>query len=164
MEGTMEAQFNPSGWLATTDCQPASAPRDRLAQFGQTAECGIIRDTFALLGDKWSLLIVRILAEGTFRFSELHRIVVGISQRMLTLTLRNLERDGLVRRTIYPEVPPRVEYELTPLGRTLIEPVSALSAWALAHSDEIEHHRASSIAAIGNEASGDDADRSSQVV
>ncbi len=69
-----------------------------------------------------------------------------------------------MRRTIYPEVPPRVEYELTPLGRTLIEPVSALSAWALAHSDEIEHHRASSIATIGNEASGDDADRSSQVV
>ncbi|NBT93769.1 MAG: transcriptional regulator [Chloroflexi bacterium] len=69
---------------------------------------------------------------------------------------------SLVRRTIYPEVPPRVEYALTPLGRTLIEPVSALSAWALAHSAEIEHHRASSIAAIGNEASGDEADRTLQ--
>lgn len=158
----METQVNPSGRFATTDGQPAGAPPDRLAQFGQTAECRIIRDTFALLGDKWSLLIVRILAEGTFRFSELHRIVVGISQRMLTLTLRTLERDGLVRRTIYPEVPPRVEYALTPLGRTLIEPVSALSAWALAHSAEIEHHRASSIAANGNEASGDEADRSLQ--
>ncbi|NDG98798.1 MAG: transcriptional regulator [Proteobacteria bacterium] len=79
----MDTQVDPSGWFATTDCQPAGAPPDRLAQFGQTAECRIIRDTFALLGDKWSLLIVRILAEGTFRFSELHRIVVGISQSIV---------------------------------------------------------------------------------
>ena len=139
----MGSQLNRSGQFAISDQQPAVAPRNRLAPFGQSAECQIIRDTFALLGDKWSLLIVRILAEGTFRFGELHRIVVGISQRMLTLTLRNLERDGLVSRTIYPEVPPRVEYQLTALGRTLIEPVSALSAWALAHHREIERHRES---------------------
>lgn len=107
--GNDGAQVNLSGWFAVTDCQPASAPRDRLAQFGQTAECRIIRDTFALLGDKWSLLIVRILAKGTFRFGEHLGIVVGISQRMLTLTLRSLERDGLVRRTIFPDVPPPFE-------------------------------------------------------
>ena len=139
----MESHVDRSGPFAISDYSPEIDPRNRLASFGQSAECQIIRDTFALLGDKWSLLIVRILAEGTFRFSELHRIVVGISQRMLTLTLRNLERDSLVSRTIYPEVPPRVEYQLTALGRTLIEPVSALSAWALAHHREIEHHRES---------------------
>ncbi|NCA13615.1 MAG: transcriptional regulator [Proteobacteria bacterium] len=113
-----------------------------------------MRDTFALLGDKWSLLIVRILGEGTFRFGELHRIVVGISQRMLTLTLRNLERDGLVSRTIYPEVPPRVEYQLTALGRTLVEPVSALSAWALAHHAEIERHHASASSPLSSRSGG----------
>ena len=149
----MESKVDRSSQFGKSNYPPAVAPRNRLTSFGQSAECRIIRDTFALLGDKWSLLIVHILAEGTFRFGELQRIVVGISQRMLTLTLRNLERDGLVSRTIYPEVPPRVEYQLTALGRTLVEPVSALSAWALAHHSEIERHRTSSIAPNGNEAS-----------
>ena len=150
----MEPHVDRSGQFAVADSPPEAAPRNRLASFGQSAECQIIRDTFALLGDKWSLLIVRILAEGTFRFGELHRIVVGISQRMLTLTLRNLERDGLVSRTIYPEVPPRVEYQLTALGRTLVEPVSALSAWALAHHAEIERHHASASSPLSTRSGG----------
>ncbi len=89
-----------------------------------------LRDILDRVGDKWSVLVVILLKDGTLRFSDLRRSVEGISQRMLTQTLRQLERDGLVRRTVYPSVPMRVEYELTALGRTLIEPLSALADWA----------------------------------
>lgn len=99
--------------------------------------CRIIRETFDRLGDKWSLLIVSILSNGPQRFTTLKFAAEGISQRMLTLTLRKLERDGLIDRTVYPEVPPRVEYGLTPLGLTLVPPTSALAEWAVAHQGEI---------------------------
>ena len=90
-----------------------------------------------LISDRWTMIVVKALAEGIHRYGELHRSIDGISQKMLTQTLRSLERDGLVRRTAYPVVPPRVEYELTPLGRTLTEPIAAVGAWADRHMDEI---------------------------
>jgi len=90
-----------------------------------------IRDVLGHIGDKWALLIVGALSVGVrLRFTELQRHIPGISQRMLTVTLRHLERDGLVRRTLHAEVPPRVEYELTDIGTTLIEPARALGRWA----------------------------------
>ncbi|MEU6351862.1 helix-turn-helix domain-containing protein [Streptomyces sp. NPDC047072] len=91
--------------------------------------------------DKWTLLIVVTLDQGRLRFTDLQRQVPGISQRMLTLTLRNLERDGLLTRTAYAEVPPRVEYELTPTGRSLIAPALTLAGWAIEHIADIEASR-----------------------
>ena len=93
-------------------------------------ECDAISETLARIGDKWTLLVVELLADGPMRFNEMRRTIGNISQRMLTLTVRGLERDGLVTRTVYPTIPPRVEYELTRLGRTLREPVIALAEWA----------------------------------
>ena len=93
------------------------------------------------IGDRWTVLVVGSLAEGSLRFSELARRVQGISPKMLTSTLRGLERDGLVTRTVYAEVPPRVEYALTEAGRTLIGPLSALSDWARAHMPAVEEAR-----------------------
>jgi DNA-binding HxlR family transcriptional regulator len=89
------------------------------------------------IGDRWTVLIVGVLATGPQRFSELGRRVSGISQKMLTQTLRGLERDGLVTRTVYAEVPPRVEYTLTPAGHTLIHPLSSLDSWAREHMPTI---------------------------
>ncbi|MSV73410.1 MAG: transcriptional regulator [Actinobacteria bacterium] len=106
-----------------------------------SSQCRIVRETFDRLGDKWSLLVVRTLRDGPLRFTELKAAVEGISQRMLTLTLRSLERDGLVLRTVFPEVPPRVEYALTALGETLIAPVSALAEWAMANHAEVTSHQ-----------------------
>ncbi|WP_246473124.1 winged helix-turn-helix transcriptional regulator [Pelagibacterium limicola] len=95
-------------------------------------------DILNRIGDKWSVMVVAQLGNNTrMRFSELRRAVDGVSQRMLTLTLRNLERDGLVNRTIFAEVPPRVEYELTALGETLLEPIYALWDWAGAHGNDV---------------------------
>jgi len=105
-------------------------------------ECPKISPVLARIGEKWSVLIIIMLAERTRRFSELKRAIGGISQRMLTLSLRGLERDGLVKRTVFPVVPPRVEYELTPLGRSLHAPVSALGEWARSHLVEIDAARA----------------------
>lgn len=92
--------------------------------------CDAVNSVLTRVGDKWSVLIVMLLAQGPCRFNELKRRVGGISQRMLTLTLRGLERDGLVKRTIFPTVPPRVDYELTPLGHSLRGPIEALGHWA----------------------------------
>lgn len=89
-----------------------------------------VRDVLKRIGDKWSILVVAALRDGSLRFNELRRSVDGISQRMLTLTLRSLERDGLVARTVTPSTPPRVDYRLTRAGRTLLVPVMALAAWA----------------------------------
>jgi DNA-binding HxlR family transcriptional regulator len=100
-----------------------------------------IRDILAHIGDKWSLLVMGMLDDGAQRFTVLHKSVPGISQRMLTHTLRQLERDGLVSRTVYAEVPPRVEYEVTELGRTLIQPVMALAVWADEHQSELRANR-----------------------
>ncbi|SNR53823.1 winged helix-turn-helix transcriptional regulator [Actinoplanes regularis] len=92
--------------------------------------------------NKWTLLIVATLDRGTLRFSDLAQQIPGISQRMLTLTLRNLERDGLVSREVHAEVPPRVEYTLTPAGKSLIPPALALASWAIEHVPHIEASRA----------------------
>jgi DNA-binding HxlR family transcriptional regulator len=89
------------------------------------------------IGDRWTVLIIGVLGDGDARFSELRRRIAGISQKMLTQTLRGLERDGLVRRTVYPEVPVRVEYALTDAGRTLLEPLSALQNWAVEHLGDV---------------------------
>ncbi|HEY7851692.1 MAG TPA: helix-turn-helix domain-containing protein [Caulobacteraceae bacterium] len=106
------------------------------------SECAKVSGVLARVGDKWSVLIVMLLGEGPRRFSAIKRQVAGISQRMLTLTLRGLERDGLARRTVTPSLPPRVDYELTDLGRSLLEPVGAMGAWVRDHLDEIEAARA----------------------
>ncbi|GAA1285607.1 HxlR family transcriptional regulator [Planotetraspora silvatica] len=111
-------------------------PCDRVSREGP-----MVREVLDRVGDKWSLLIIGTLQHGPRRFGELREAVGGISQRMLTLNLRHLERDGLVTRSVYAEVPPRVEYELTRLGRTLLEPVFALAAWASANYTEIEANR-----------------------
>lgn len=103
--------------------------------------CLATREVFDRIGDKWSLLVVVTLRAGPMRFNELKRQIEGISQRMLTRTLRGLERDGLLTRTVYPTIPPRVDYELTPLGRSLIDPVAALAEWAQMHFPEIENAR-----------------------
>ena len=101
------------------------------------------REMIVRVADKWSMYVIHVLADaGTVRFSELRRRIDGVSQRMLTVTLRGLERDGLVRRTMHPEVPPRVEYELTPLGATLRELVNGLIAWSGAHLAEVDAARA----------------------
>lgn len=101
-----------------------------------------LRDVLDRVGDKWSVLVVVLLKDGRLRFSDLRRSIEGISQRMLTHTLRQLERDGLIDRTVYPSVPVRVEYELTALGRTLIEPLTALAQWAEGHRGLILSARA----------------------
>ena len=103
--------------------------------------CQAVSEVLARVGDKWTGLVVKILGRGPMRFNELKRTIEGISQRMLTLTLRALERDGLVTRTVFPSVPPRVEYELTVLGRSLLQPVSALAAWAIDHRGSIDGAR-----------------------
>ena len=97
-----------------------------------------IRGILDRIGDKWTLLVVATLDGEKLRFTELQHRIPGISQRMLTRTVRHLERDGLVSRTVHAEVPPRVEYALTPTGRTLIEPAVALAEWAVDHNPQIE--------------------------
>ena len=99
----------------------------------ETAGCKNVAPVLNRVGDKWSMLIVMILSRGPRRFSELKREIDGISQRMLTLSLRGLERDGLLTRTVTPSIPPRVDYELTDLGISLREPVKALGDWAIEH-------------------------------
>jgi DNA-binding HxlR family transcriptional regulator len=101
-----------------------------------------VREILERVGDKWSLFVISCLGDGPKRFTALKRSVDGISQRMLTVTLRGLERDGIVSRTMYPVMPPRVDYELTPLGRTLLDAVGALMTWADAHLDEVDAARA----------------------
>ncbi len=108
----------------------------------QTAEGCPLRDILDRVGDKWSVLVVVLLGEGTHRFSDLRRSVDGISQRMLTHTLRQLERDGLISRTVYPSVPLRVEYALTALGETLLTPLAALACWAEQHRPKVLEARA----------------------
>ena len=106
------------------------------------SDCRGVASILARVGDKWSVFVIMLLGEGPRRFNELKRMVGGISQRMLTLTLRGLERDGLVTRTVFPTIPPRVDYELTDLGRGLSKPVEALGKWAMDHQTEIQAARA----------------------
>ena len=104
--------------------------------------CRPVTDILARVGDKWSVMIVMLLAPGPRRFNEMRRAINGISQRMLTLTLRGLERDGLVTRTVFPTIPPRVDYELTELGQSLRKPIEALGEWAFANRPQVEAARA----------------------
>ena len=104
-------------------------------------QCRAVGSILARIGDKWSVLVVMSLGDETFRFNELKRHIDGISQRMLTLTLRGLERDGLVERTFFPTIPPKVNYALTELGRSLREPVGALGQWAIEHRGTVERSR-----------------------
>lgn len=95
-----------------------------------TEDCRAVSEILSRVGDKWTVLVVQYLGDGPMRFSELKRTIGGISQKMLTTTLRGLERDGFVTRTVFPTIPPRVDYELTDLGRELLAPVAALGEWA----------------------------------
>jgi DNA-binding HxlR family transcriptional regulator len=106
------------------------------------SDCRGVASILARVGDKWSVFVIMLLGNGPRRFNEIKRMVGGISQRMLTLTLRGLERDGLVTRTVFPTIPPRVDYELTDLGRGLSKPVKALGEWAFEHKAEIQSARA----------------------
>ena len=107
----------------------------------RASDCRAVSGVLARVGDKWSVLIIVLLGDGPKRFSEIKRMVGGISQRMLTLTLRGLERDGLVTRTVFPTIPPRVDYELTKLGRSLQSAVEPLGAWAQTHVADIHKSR-----------------------
>ena len=100
-------------------------------------DCRTVTEILSRVGDKWSVQVVVQMGEGPKRFNELRRAVTGISQRMLTLTLRGLERDGLVTRTVYPTIPPRVDYQLTGLGCSLLKTVRGLGDWAIQNRDEI---------------------------
>ncbi len=115
---------------------PALQPHEH-----EGSDCRAVASVLSRVGDKWSVLVIMLLVGGPRRFNELKRMIGGISQRMLTLTLRGLERDGLVTRTIFPTIPPRVDYELTELGRGLAEPVKALGQWVFEHRPEIEGAR-----------------------
>ena len=99
--------------------------------------CRTISTLLSRIGDKWTVLVVQTLRQGPRRFNELRREIPSVSQRMLTLTLRNLERDGLVSRTVTPTIPPRVDYELTELGQSLQKPICGLASWAMDHVDAI---------------------------
>jgi DNA-binding HxlR family transcriptional regulator len=104
-------------------------------------KCPAVREVLNRVGDKWSVQVVGMLGDGKKRFSELRRGIEGISQRMLTLTLKGLERDGLITRTVYPTIPPRVEYDLTKLGRSLLQPITGLATWAGDNREKIQSAR-----------------------
>jgi DNA-binding HxlR family transcriptional regulator len=120
----------------------ATAPGHTRVSDIHSNDCRAVSGILQRIGDKWSVLIISRLGDGPRRFNEIKRMIGGISQRMLTLTLRNLERDGLVSRTVTPTVPPRVDYALTDLGRDLLVPVAALGEWAIQHTSCIEAARA----------------------
>jgi DNA-binding HxlR family transcriptional regulator len=141
-----------------TDLADRATAPEPLALASGAGGCGVeatqtceIRDLLDRLADKWSLLVVELLGGGSRRFTELKREIDGVSQRMLTRTLRQLERDGLVLRTVHPVVPPRVDYELTPLGVTLLDAVEPLVAWTRAHREAIASSRAAYDAALDAE-------------
>jgi DNA-binding HxlR family transcriptional regulator len=114
---------------------------DMPASPGVSAHCRKMSSVLGIVGDKWTVMIVMVLTERPRRFNDIKRTIGGISQQMLTRTLKALERDGMVSRTVRPTVPPQVEYALTELGHSLAEPLRALGAWASAHLEEIEGNR-----------------------
>lgn len=107
-----------------------------------SGSCRAVAEVLARIGDKWTVYIVKMLAKGPMRFNEIRKAIPAISQRMLSLTLRGLERDGLVTRTVTPSIPPRVDYELTSLGLTLIGPLQAVGTWAISNRAVVEKSRA----------------------
>jgi DNA-binding HxlR family transcriptional regulator len=120
---------------------PAKPPTGQKPPGHVPSDCRAVSQVLSRVGDKWSILIVMTLSQGSKRFGQLRDAIGGISQKMLTASLRGLERDGLVKRTVTPTIPPRVDYELTDLGRELTVPVIALGAWALANQCRIEEAR-----------------------
>jgi DNA-binding HxlR family transcriptional regulator len=130
--------------------------RARAGDGGELAGCSV-REVLDRVGDKWSIYVISVLGDGTKRFMDLKRGIDGISQRMLTVTLRGLERDGIVTRTMYPVIPPRVEYTLTALGRTLLEAVTALARWSASHLAEVDAARAAYDARAARAREGDQA-------
>jgi len=135
---TENAQVGTSRIPGTRTATSSKAVPKRLEQ---PEECRAVSEVLSRVGDKWTVLVVSTLGEGPKRFNELRRALGSISQRMLTLTLRALERDGLVTRTVFATVPPRVDYELTKLGRSLLEPVSTLGRWARKNRPAIQDAR-----------------------
>ena len=134
-------QVSPAGEWPQTAGRP-SGQASREPEAAPAPSSCRAREVLQRVGDKWSVLVIDLLGQGTRRFSELHRSIDGITARMLTVTLRGLERDGIVSRTIHPVIPPRVEYTLTPMGRTLLDTIGQLVAWTDAHLPEIEAARA----------------------
>ena len=132
-------QVEPVREPPATQAGPAGA--DAAETAGGLSPCRA-REVLQRVGDKWSMLVIDLLGQGTKRFSELHRSVDGITARMLTVTLRGLERDGIVTRTIHPVIPPRVDYALTPMGLTLLDAIGALVSWADCHLPEISSAQA----------------------
>jgi DNA-binding HxlR family transcriptional regulator len=122
----------------TRRAKQVAAPTD------EHQNCRALGQVLDRIGDKWTVMVVGALSKGPLRFNALLRVIGGVSHRMLTLTLRALERDGLVTRTVHPTVPPKVEYELTKVGRSLIEPLSSLSAWVQKNQPAIEAARLAS--------------------
>ena len=120
---------------------PKHSEMPEKAEGHRATECVVVREILDRVGDKWSVLVMSLLGERMHRFTELRRAIEGISQRMLTLTLRQLERDGLVSRTVHATVPPRVDYELTALGRSVLEPLNGLMGWAAQHGTDIAEAR-----------------------
>ena|SRR5438128_752715 len=118
----------------------AAAPANNIALLNEhdPQECRALGQILDRIGDKWTVMVVGVLSKGPLRFNVIMREIGGVSHRMLTLTLRSLERDGLVTRTAYATIPPKVEYELTSLGRSLIEPLRVLSNWSVENRDAIE--------------------------
>jgi DNA-binding HxlR family transcriptional regulator len=112
------------------------------SNFHESGVCRRISEILSRVGDKWTVLVIVQLRAGPLRFSEIKRRLGSISQKMLTATLRALERDGFVTRTVHPSVPPRVDYELTTLGRDLLQPVTAMADWATQNADAIDRARA----------------------
>ncbi len=127
------------GYLESTARAESTAP---YIEAHNTDACRPISELLSMVGDKWTMQVVKHLGNGTMRFNELRRTIEGISQKMLTTTLRNLERDGFVTRTVYPTIPPRVEYQLTDLGCELLIPIRALSEWVSENRYRIEEARA----------------------
>ncbi|WDV53785.1 helix-turn-helix domain-containing protein [Streptomyces coeruleorubidus] len=127
-EGTSKSPSNCESTVDYGDADPF--------QWDTREDCQV-RQILDRIADKWSLLVIALLDNRRLRFTELRREIDGVSQRMLTVTLRSLERDGLVKRTVHPVVPPRVEYELTSLGRTLHTTIQSLVTWTERHQEEI---------------------------
>lgn len=131
------------GLLEVTETQAAACRDGRDAfQWDMREDCNV-RQILDRVADKWSLLVIALLAEKTMRFGELVREIDGVSKKMLTVTLRNLERDGLIHREIFPEIPPRVEYRLSPLGHTLLGTIQSLVGWVEEHQTQVAQARAS---------------------
>jgi DNA-binding HxlR family transcriptional regulator len=140
-----DGTFQSPGHTEGTDLAAAPGLRTQLrTSLGEPPWPGAcpVRDVLDRIGDKWSVMVITLLGDGPLRFMELKREIGLVSQRMLTRTLRALERDGLLTRTVYPTVPPRVDYELTPLGYSLCATLSPLVRWSFANNDEIAAARA----------------------